>query len=90
MNPLVTAGADMAWHGFKRFISVLVWCLVLAGIGWAIYAGIIRPTTKPNATTKQEAESIINYNYTIEPKQTFFGCSNFRIQKPEQEQKVKK
>ena len=80
MNPLIVAGTEMAWHGFMRFLSVLVWTLVIAGLGWAVYAGIIRPTTKPNPTTRQEAQQIINY--TLEPKQTFFGCANFRIEKP--------
>lgn len=81
MNPLVVAGADMAWHGFKRFMSVLVWGLVIAGLGWAVYAGIIRPTTKPNPTETQQAENIVNYNYELSPKQTFFGCANFKIDK---------
>ena len=40
MNPLISAGTEIAWHGFKRFISVVVWTLVLAGMGWAVYAGI--------------------------------------------------
>ena len=53
--------------------------VVIAGlaIGWAIYAGIIRPTTKPQTTTKQEAEVIINHNYGM-PKVSF-GCLNMRI-----------
>ena len=91
MNPLLIAGAISKGKSFVW--GLLKWLAILGFIGlagWGLYAGLIRPVTKPNATTKQEAESITNYNYTLEPKQTFFGCSNFRIQKPEQEQKVKK
>lgn len=79
MNPLVVAGAQMAKHGFMRFLSVLVWTLVIAGIGWAIYSGIIRPVTKPNPTTRQEASQIVNYNLT--PKSSF-GCQRFTINAP--------
>ena len=82
MNSLVVAGADMAWHGFKRFLSVAVWTLVIAGIGWAIYAGIIRPVTKPNASNKQEGQRD-NYNITIAPK-SYFGCMRFDIKKPDE------
>ena len=55
----------------------------IAGIGWAIYAGIIRPVTKPNPSTTQNAEQITNYNF--QPKQTFFGCANWKLPKPEKE-----
>jgi len=48
------------------------------GLAWAIYAGLIRPTTKPNPTETQSAETIINYNTS--PHSTF-GCNNIRIQK---------
>ena len=80
MDPLVATGLDIAWHGFKRWVSVIVWTLVIAGIGWAIYAGIIRPTTKPNPTTHQEAAQIVNY--TLEPR-SYFGCTNFKIARPD-------
>jgi len=49
-------------HSLMRAGSVFCVFLVVAGIGWAIYAGIIRPTTKPNASTSQKAENITN-NY---------------------------
>lgn len=54
---------------------------ILAGLGiaWAIYAGIIRPTTKPNPTTKQEATTIVNYNMST-PRQSF-GCTFIKIQR---------
>jgi hypothetical protein len=49
-------------HSVMRTFSVLCVLLVIAGIGWAVYAGIIRPTTKPNASTSQKADAITN-NY---------------------------
>lgn len=51
--------------------------LAILAVGWITYAGLIRPTTKPPETTKQEAQTIINHNYTT-PK-VAFGCMNFRI-----------
>lgn len=86
MNPLINAGAEIAWHGFKRWISVLVWTLVLAGIGWAIYAGIIRPVTKPNPSTTQQGARD-NYSYTIQPK-SYFGCMRIDIKKPEENKPI--
>jgi hypothetical protein len=41
------------------------------GLAWAIYAGIIRPITKPNPSTTQKAEQISNYNYN---SRLSFGC----------------
>lgn len=75
VNPLVTAGLQIGWHSVKRTASVITTLLVIAGIAWAIYAGIIRPVTKPNPTTTQKAEQITNYN--VRPSS--FGCVNFRI-----------
>jgi flagellar biosynthesis/type III secretory pathway M-ring protein FliF/YscJ len=49
-------------HSVMRTVSVLCVLLVIAGIAWAVYAGIIRPITKPNASTSQKAEAITN-NY---------------------------
>lgn len=59
---------------FAKYIGV-----VLAGIAiaWIFYAGLIRPTTKPPTTTKQEAEMIVNHNYGV-PKVSF-GCINTKI-----------
>jgi len=44
-------------------------------IAWAVYAGIIRPVTKPNPTTRQEAQEITNYTYNITPR---FGCATIK------------
>ena len=51
---------------------------VLAGlaIAWAVYAGIIRPVTKPNPTTTQSGENI--YNYYNTPRISF-GCARFEV-----------
>lgn len=53
---------------------------VLLGLGlaWSIYAGIIRPTTKPNPSTAQAADNISNYVYNVTPKSTF-GCASIRV-----------
>jgi hypothetical protein len=57
-------------------IAIIVGAILgLCGIGWAIYAGIIRPTTKPNPMTHQEAETMYNpiYHYDYHPV-IGFGC----------------
>ena len=55
----------------------------IAGIGWALYLAFIKPHYNPLPLTTQNAEQIANYNF--QPKQTFFGCANWRIPKPEKE-----
>ena len=47
-------------------------------IAWIVYAGLIRPVTKPNPSTQQKAETIVNYN--SQPKATF-GCAHVIIKK---------
>lgn len=51
---------------------------VVAGlvIAWAIYAGIIRPVTKPNPTTTQTGENINNYYNT---PRISFGCAKWSV-----------
>lgn len=65
----------MQWLTIAKYIGIAVLALV---IGWAIYAGIIRPVVKPNPSTANQAEVI--YNYTIQPRSTF-GCSAFLIRR---------
>ena len=60
-----------AWHWVMRTFSVLA----VIGLGWAVYAGIIRPVTKPNPTTTQHADSITNPSY----KGPTFGCMSIRV-----------
>ena len=55
-----------------KYIGGIIGGLALA---WAIYAGIIRPTTKPNPSTQQQAQIIQNYNT---PKVSF-GCVRWDI-----------
>ena len=57
--------------------------LAIAGLGWAIYVMAIKPHTNPTPTNRQEGQRD-NYNLTIAPKQTFFGCMRFNIPKPEE------
>jgi len=60
----------------------------LAGLAlaWIFYAGLIRPTTKPNPSTSQEAQNIINY--TVTSRQSF-GCSHYSFPKPKDSPKPK-
>jgi len=60
---------------------------LLAGLAlaWIVYAGLIRPTTKPNPSTKQEATTIINHNYST-PKVSF-GCMRFNVYERKDETK---
>ncbi len=55
----------------------LVYFILSAVVLWGLYAGIIRPVTKPNPSTKQEAKIINNYTYNIKPT---FGCMRMPIQ----------
>ena len=54
-------------HALLRTLSVICTLLVIGGLGWAVYAGIVRPVTKPNPTTKQEAQVINNINNNPKP-----------------------
>ncbi len=47
-------------------------------VAWIVYAGLVRPTTKPNPTTKNEAENMTNYTFT---PRVSFGCANFKVYK---------
>lgn len=64
-----------------NYLTIAKWVGAVIGglvIAWAIYAGVIRPVTKPNPTTTNKADVI--YNYTITPRHTF-GCSAFLIRR---------
>ena len=45
-------------------------------IGWIVYAGLIRPVTKPNPSTTQSAETIHNYYNT---PRISFGCARWEV-----------
>ena len=49
-------------------------------IGWGLYAGLIRPVTKPNPTETQKADIIINRNIISDFHPTF-GCMRIRGEK---------
>lgn len=73
MYPGMIAAKAIVGHQLRRTLGVICTLLVLAGIGWTIYVTVVRPHTKPNPTTTQIAEGIINtYNYGDE-EQFFFG-----------------
>ena len=64
---------EVVKHSLMRTISVVCTLFVIVGIGWAIYAGIIRPVTKPNPTTTQQADSIQNINYNYPERKGFIS-----------------
>ena len=59
-------------------LSVWLAIILLLGIvGWGLYAGLIRPTTKPNPSTSNKAETIYQYSYTYNCKALLnFGCGS--------------
>jgi hypothetical protein len=56
-----------------KWVGGIVGGLVVA---WIVYAGLIRPTTKPNPTTTQNGQNFVNYNYN---PRVSFGCSRMII-----------
>ena len=73
---LISKGVEVGWHAIKRTFSVVITLLLIAGIGWLVYVGMIRPHTKPNPLTTQKAENISNLteNYNF-PR---FGCATVK------------
>lgn len=65
----------MPYLTMAKWVGGIVGGLIIA---WIFYAGLIRPTTKPNPTTTQQGEIFINYN--LNPRVSF-GCANFKIQR---------
>lgn len=63
----------MKWLTVFKWTGGVVGGLVLA---WIFYAGLIRPTTKPNPSTTNNADTIVNLS--VAPRVSF-GCANFRI-----------
>ena len=72
------AVGNFLWHAVKRTASVLF----VLGLFWGLYVMAVKPHINPTPTESQRADNITNFNYTLEPKQTFFGCQNFKIAKP--------
>ncbi len=54
-------------------------------VAWIVYAGLIRPTTKPPVTTTQKADNIINYNNY---PRISFGCARFNVYEKKLEDKI--
>lgn len=62
-----------------KWLTILKWGGGVVGglaLAWVVYAGLIRPTTKPPTTTTNQADVINNYN--VNPKVTF-GCANWLV-----------
>jgi hypothetical protein len=62
--------------GWERFISIFAYLLILLAIGWAVYVAFIRPTTKPNPSTSQAADTINNF---YNQPRISFGCAAWNI-----------
>jgi hypothetical protein len=80
MTPLATVTVSFFWHFIKRAAAVLA----VLGILWFIYLTVFKPHINPVPTESQSAKKIDNYNFELAPKQTFFGCANYRIQNPKE------
>lgn len=63
---------NASWLLLKGF----VYAVIILGLTWCVYVTIVRPHTKPNPTTTEQAEEILHNN----PK-VYFGCLNFAIPK---------
>jgi hypothetical protein len=62
---------DVVKHSLLRTLSVICTLLVIGGLGWSIYVSFVRPITKPNPSTTQNAEKIEN-TYIYPNKRVFF------------------
>ncbi len=78
---------DFSMPTMGKVISLGIKLLLIAGITWCVYVAVIRPHTKPNPTTKEEAENI--YHYTYSPKSTF-GCTSVKVREYQEEIKEQK
>jgi hypothetical protein len=67
----------MSYLTIAKYVGGTICGLALA---WIFYAGLIRPTTKPNPTTTQKADTMVNYTFNNTPRSTF-GCNMIRINK---------
>ncbi len=66
--------------GWERFISILVWVLVITGLSWSVYVTVIKPHIKPTPTTTNtqnvQPGGVANTtNVTYEIKVGFGGCA---------------
>jgi hypothetical protein len=66
----------LTWLG-TRLVHWLIYAAITALVGWCVYVTIIRPHTKPNPTTSQNAAEIVNYQ---QPK-VMFGCMRWELPK---------
>jgi len=75
MTPLSAAATSFAWHFAKRAAATIVVLAIL----WGVYVTMVKPHTNPTPTESQKAKLIENTNFNLQPKQTFFGCCNYKI-----------
>ena len=62
----------------KRLINAIFYVTASVVVIWGLYAGLVRPVTKPNPSTTVQDGGTAN-NYTIDVG--FGGCATFRPEK---------
>ena len=60
-----------------KSLAIGFWLLIFAGIIYGGYLGY-KKIMQRTESYQQKAEHITNYEYTLEPHQTF-GCMNFKV-----------
>jgi hypothetical protein len=68
---LIAKGVQGAKHWILTTVRVLVVIGVIALIGWSLYVTIIRPHTKPNPTTTENANIIYHFTINVPAKRVF-------------------
>jgi len=66
-----------------KSIAFGFWIMIFAVIiyfAWLVYSKVMQETESYH----QQAKDIVNYEWTLEPHQTFFGCNRFVIQTPKE------
>lgn len=87
MTPFVWAKVfDFSFTTIAKILSLVFKILIIIGLPalalWGVYVTAIRPHTKPNPTTQQKAETIINNNYNCKSL-IGWGCNGPRQNRKE-------
>jgi hypothetical protein len=73
--PIVAELGVKAVQGAKHWIMTTIRVVAVIGIialiGWSLYVTIVRPHTKPNPTTTENAETIYHFTINVPAKRVF-------------------